>query len=312
MQSVRAVRAVRVFTLLAVTSLAGACGGRSEDASAAVTAAPTAPTALSASLRAVGVACASGYQCVSGACSVDAAVGEGCGVCLEVRALGARCDASLVTCSTSAVCHDGICRSTKQTIGQPCHLGGKGDSQDCDDELRCVGESEEGTCVHRALIGEACGNGPFDDCAFNAQCERGLCLVPRLGMLGDTCERRSCGPGLACYRSAESHTCQVPSVLPVNAACDGDLIGTTDCAKGTSCELVSPPGADGQLACVADRTEGQECASSRCAEGLFCNESAGETTYRCAPLLREGEPCSSTSCAADLECRGGQCRPACR
>ena len=302
-------RVARVFTILAVTSLAGACGGRAD---ASIGSDAIEQTTLSTSLRSVGVACANDGQCASGACSVDASVAEGCGVCLEIRALGARCDAPLTTCSRSAVCEAAICRTTKQDMGQPCRFGGKGDSRDCDDELRCVGDRESGTCVHRAQLGEACGQGRFDDCAFHAQCERGICVAPRLGALGDTCEARSCGPGLACYRSNDSRTCQAPNVLVENADCGGDRSGSADCAEGMRCELVDAPSPARHFACVAGRPEGAECASNHCAEGLFCGEPEGETTFRCQRLRQEGEACSHPDCSAGLECRGGRCAPACR
>ncbi|HSO40466.1 MAG TPA: hypothetical protein VLT33_48400, partial [Labilithrix sp.] len=131
-------RIVRTFTLLAVTSLQGvlACGGSVEPtgSSPAVTTDSVGPSSTPALIRPVGAPCAFANQCASGACSADVP-GGGCGVCLDVRGLGERCDRPLLTCSRSAVCSDGICRSTKATAGQPCTIGPKRESSDCDDEL---------------------------------------------------------------------------------------------------------------------------------------------------------------------------------
>src|SRR5262245_41713149 len=73
-------------------------------------------------LRQAGVACAFDSQCASHQCSADVENG-GCGVCLDVQQLGQPCDGPLQGCSTSAVCEDGVCQSTKKVAGEPCALG---------------------------------------------------------------------------------------------------------------------------------------------------------------------------------------------
>lgn len=80
-----------------------------------------------------------------------------------------------------------------------------------------------------------CADSIFERCARNADCERGTCVAPRLGALGDSCEERRCGDGLSCYQTSGGHSCQPPNILPKGARCDGDAIGTTDCGAGLEC-----------------------------------------------------------------------------
>lgn len=285
-------RAVRTFTLFAVTSLYGvvsACGGNAAPARAS-SASATAPGLV----RAVGVVCAFAKQCASGACSADLDAG-GCGVCLEVRPLGQRCDGMLLTCGTSAVCRDGVCSSTKNTVGQPCMLGGKGDSSDCDDELYCVGPAgQTGTCQPNGIIGGACSRSIQGRCAFNADCERGVCVAPRVALLGDSCEERQCEKDLRCQSGAGGLTCERPTVLPEGAPCGGEALEKSQCVAGTSCELTTP-GAGGAQACVADLRGEEECSRGKCAEDLFCADLGLAPGFRCQRRRTEGESCHEST-----------------
>src|SRR5689334_13147180 len=86
---------------------------------------PEAPLAWgSQTFKDIGSACAFGSQCESLRCSADVESG-GCGVCLDVRKLGERCDGPLQGCSASAVCQDGVCQSTKKLVGESCQIGPK-------------------------------------------------------------------------------------------------------------------------------------------------------------------------------------------
>jgi hypothetical protein len=306
--------------LLGVLSSLGAaallaCGGQLEPAgpTAAVAPLPAAAAHLGA-LRAVGQACAFAWQCASGSCSADVASG-GCGVCRDVRRLGQRCDEPLATCSATATCSSSrgaTCVSTKKVLDQPCALGGLGDSQDCDDDLYCEGTpGGTGTCKAKPAQGEACSlDQPFAVCVGGGNCERGTCAARRLGAAGDSCDQRTCDEGLACEHGA----CQRPTAIATGAPC-GVSPGLT-CEVGARCELTGGPAdASGHspMACLPGRTEGQECASNHCAEGLFCDPPAPGAPSRCQRLRSEGEACRlDDSCAASLECRQGRCQVACR
>src|SRR5262245_41867544 len=69
-------------------------------------------------LRATGSACAFWWQCASRSC--NAPVVGGCGVCVDIRALGEACGGPLEGCSSSATCTAGICKSSKKVLGEPC------------------------------------------------------------------------------------------------------------------------------------------------------------------------------------------------
>lgn len=260
--------------------------------------------------RPAGAACAYGWQCAEQACSAESAEGGLCGVCLDIRRLGEACGDGLAACSWTAECIDGICQSTKNTAGEPCENQAKGGSDDCDADLYCAGKlGGMGVCTALPTFGEPCGPG-IQKCAGFGHCERGTCVAPREGALGDSCDDRPCMVNLKCHSFPEGHTCEEPNVVPLNGNCTSS-IPNLDCAKGTSCSLTGGPMLPTgryPVACLANKLEGEECASSRCADGLVCQRLDGETIYSCHPLRVEGENCQSAdACSSGLECRNGTC-----
>ena len=241
--------------------------------------------------RPVGAPCALGSQCASGGCSADAAAG-GCGVCLDVRPLGARCDGPLSGCSASASCRGGLCLSNKKTVGEPCALAPKGDDLDheCDDDLYCAGApGMNGTCAERLPPGSPCQRSKTE-CARGETCDGTRCYPFRAAALGEPCRSRFCQPGLYCSWQ------------------------TGLCAPGLFCSG-SP-----ESRCVDLAAQCEVCDHNRCAPGLFCMEeddhSYGVYPLRCEHLRREGEPCRidnfwNIDCQPDLDCRAGVCRKAC-
>lgn len=138
-------------------------------------------------------------------------------------------------------------------------------------------------------------------------------VPPALGALGESCDERPCEEDLVCHTLSAGQTCVKPSLIPVNGACGPHGPGL-DCVKGAACELTGgPEGPDGfPMACLAGKAEGEECASSHCAEGLVCEEPEGETIFKCQRLRTEGEPCRYfAECGPGLECRKGQCLAEC-
>jgi hypothetical protein len=266
----------------------------------------------------VGAACAFDSQCESQQCSADVESG-GCGVCLDVRKLGERCDGPLQGCSASAICQNGVCQSTKKTIGESCMLGPKGgDEHECDDELYCSGRpGGQGACSARVPPGGACG--PYTSgCVEGTSCTSGVCTLPPAG----SCWMSGCEAGFFCD---DTDTCR-PATLPLGAPCgivDGHFVDN-ECQPGTVCgSLEWPQGGGGpgtMSTCLPLPGAGELCIGVKCAEGLFCAEqttdSTGVVPKRCEPLRAEGEPCSNNyifhiDCALGLECRGDVCERAC-
>ncbi len=269
----------------------------------------------------IGAVCAFGSQCESGQCSADESSGA-CGVCLDVRKLGERCDGPLQGCSASAICQDGVCVSTKSIIGEPCELGAKGsDAGDCDDELFCAGDSGlKGMCQAFTPVGGACGTSS-SRCVPGAHCsDSNVCTTQPTAW---TCSDSDCGDGLSCDNTG---TCRAPT-LPMGAPCgivNGSFVDG-NCVAGSVCGSVTYPDGGGgpntSSACVALPEAGEVCIREQCAEGLFCSEqttnSSGVVPRRCDPLRAEGEACSRDyifhkDCAAGLECRKDVCQQACR
>ena len=283
---------------------------------------PLPPAAIN---RPVGAPCAFGSQCRSGGCSADVAAG-GCGICLDVQSLGARCDGPMQGCSASATCQQGVCKSWKKVIGNPCKLGPKGgDEGECDDDLYCNGKpGETGICATRLPPGSDC-TWYGVPCARSETCDGKHCFPAYLrAKIGEGCLGRTCEDGLFC--NPVGYVCAQPT-LQKGDACgiqDGHFIGN-DCAPGLTCGDPRYPngggGTDAKSTCIGLPGQCKPCNIYHCAPGLFCMEpdphSSGIYLPICEHLHREGEPCSTVfwwniDCAPDLECRKGVCVPACK
>jgi len=326
-------RAARAFTLLSVTVLHGVvlavlpgCGGATianeQQPGVAATVPGSGVAGVSAAPRPVGGACAFHYQCWSRLCSASGE-SDTCGVCLDARSLGEPCHGPLLGCRGSAICRDGICQSERGTVGSPCERGGKGFSFDCDDDLRCVGPrngSYSGVCVPRPRLGERCAR-PYETCAGDAHCEQGICVAPRVGASGDSCDERPCDVGLTCRASQGVTSCGAVVVAASSGAACGPRSAIDACADGEVCDSFGPPGAgepapsspDGWV-CRRGRGVGEPCTWNLCDPSLRCGRREGETTDVCLPRGGEGVPCGEDqrACKDGFECRAGLCRAACR
>ena len=270
--------------------------------------------------RAVGAACAFDDQCDSSRCSGDPIAGT-CGACVAVQALGESCTGPNEGCSPSAVCDDGVCRSTRKLAGEACGLEPKGgDRHECDDELYCApleGAFTMGTCTARIALGGACV-GYIDGCVRGAQCGTSNQCEP---IPTEGCTHGSgCAAGTHCGVDAKCY----PSTLQEGDRCgivDGSIVDDA-CVAGLVCgSLAFPDGGGGSetiTTCLPLPIEGEPCISGGCAEGLFCRHLAydGVTLPRCERPRNEGEACRSDNayridCAEGLECRANACRIAC-
>jgi len=269
--------------------------------------------------RPVGEPCAFDNQCATNRCSGDAIAGT-CGECVTIRALGETCTGPHQSCSISAVCQDGICKSLRKVEGDACALGPKGDDrEECDVELFCArtgGYDESGTCTRLTPRGQCCGE-ELIRCALGTECNRETltCEIPIPGacMYGYYCVgENACGADLVCH----------PGTLPENAPCgivNGEFVENA-CSPGLICGSSNYPngGNPNPTTCVPLPGKGEPCIQNYCAEGLFCWHSLVDDRITACELPRnEGEECNvftyyKVPCAQGLECRGNTCRPACQ
>jgi hypothetical protein len=318
MQAPRLLFAVAVPAVLSFGSLAACSLTSLEDpASASAPARAPAPPGL-------GLACAVDAQCASHRCSADIADGS-CGVCVDPRKLGERCDGPLQGCNPSAICDQGVCKSTMKTLGETCGIYGKGgDRGECDVELYCAevggGGLERGMCMPLIPVGEVCNLVLWTGaCVGSAYCSRsaGICVLSS----SNRCDESSCGGGSFCDSDG---TCR-PMTLALDAPClaaNGDFLDD-ECVAGTMCGGRQSPKAEGGTewirVCVALPLQGESCLAERCAPGLFCVHEVDEgtstdpTSTRCEVQRGEGEACTTRgACVAGLECRGKVCMQPCR
>ncbi len=160
------------------------------------------------------------------------AKGEGCGIDVEsfVCGAGTTCILGLDFCGTC---------ETSAPRGGACEAG----------VVRCASEDAciAGSCVARALSGEACGDAK--PCITGSTCTDGTCMAPAIVGEGEPCDaRRRCA-----YRSyCEGGQC-------VRAALLGEPCATSRACTSGRCEGGT---------CVALRDDGATCASpAECSSG---------------------------------------------
>jgi hypothetical protein len=194
---------------------------------------------------------------------------------------------------------EGVERLGMHAIGEGCAKNSQ-----CESEV-CSADVERGTCgmcVSQRKIGESC-DGEFEGCSPSATCARGICVTNKIAV-GGACEvgpkgddKGDCDDEAACMRSGTTNGRDVG--ICVDRPGVGEACGqypTPPCDIGTACE-------DEICVPLRERTEGESCDQSPCAEGLFCRFS--DRTCR-VPTLLEGEPCGIDQGAiVDNDCAGG-------
>lgn len=256
-----------------------------------------------------GAACGSGVECQSGRCST---AGAACGQCLEYRRLGESCGAPTQVCSWTAACVNGVCRTSKGSVGALCQPGPKGgDGDDCDVELACVAKANGvHVCQRRMPVGGPCN--AWNECRTGASCSaRHLCEAWRK-LPGNSCRAgATCAAGTGCD---DQETCLPLSSL--RALGDDCSVGTQGrCAEGLTCgnlQYRNGGGApwDTKWSCLALPVGGDVAINFRCARGFFADPK--DASHTCQPALGVGKHCASDDwCAAGFECRG-TCEAPCR
>ncbi len=171
----------------------------------------------------------------------QAPAGAPCGLGIESFV----CDAASTCVIGLDLC--GTCEATVP-VGAPC------DEARCEATASCI----EGTCVARALPGEACGDARA--CVMGASCIDEVCVAPTIAAVDE-----ACGQGVRCpYKSA------CVGGVCVEAALQGEACGAEiTCASGWCEDGTCAPLKDGGEAC-----EGAiECRSLSCDE--VCAELPG-------------------------------------
>jgi hypothetical protein len=269
-------------------------------------------------------ACASGFQCVAGACPTSCTGDSACvagsfcdgGACAPRKAIGATCIYDF-ECASGA-CADGVC--CDQACGGQC--------QACDvagaiGTCTAVDGAVHGArpkCAPFACVAGVCAASCTDDaaCAATAWCDAGTCAAK--GALGVACaDDRACASG----HCADGVCC--------DAKCDGQCEA---CSAAGACEAVvgAPKGgraacdAGGGNACAARGCNGSDrrkcaafvasttlaCALPKCVDGSFvatarCDGAGGCATpfpTSCVPYACAASGCL-TSCASAADCADG-------
>lgn len=217
--------------------------------------------------------------------------------CVSYLPLGASCNGWDQRCHPrEATCQqDGGYRfcATPKEVGEECGW------DSCREGLVCY----QGKCLQgQAALGEPCQlDGPYPACASEEFCrlgtklpdggQPGLCQK-RVGLGGVCWGWGSCLPNLRCSRSYQTGVCE-----PLGS--EGEACTYSDCKRELFCSSQTSrcaplPGAGG------DCTSTGSFAS--CAGGYYCDFTAPDQEYRCAPRKARGEKCSY-----DAQCLSNTC-----
>lgn len=198
---------------------------------------PAACEAIQHGTTAEGQPCAENLECASASCH-KAEVGDSCGVCAHVGAVGDACDPDLGgDCAGSAYCAPTAKKCAALTAG-------KGDA--CNDDVHCLSPyycASSGVCAEHVGEGQPCDPMQNDCDAFTGL----FCSSANL------CKKiKLAGPGEACGFDAASGDI---TGCKAQGNCNTDMTGKGVCAA---------PTADG-AACTADPMEPDPCtAPARC------------------------------------------------
>ncbi len=130
----------------------------------------------------------------------------------------------------------------------------------------------------------------FAECVESHRAAYDLCLMPELTFYGNPCIEMNLG------------------LLPEGESCFLDL----ECSAGLVCAPLVNDGVDVTGLCVTPPSEGQACAGSRCAEGLFCDLDLETREGTCLSRRELDDPCDDVDprllpCVEGLACRDGRC-----
>jgi hypothetical protein len=212
--------------------------------------------AKSCALKANGLACTAGAQCISGHCTDGVCCGSAscaaCQACNVGASAGACAPVAAGTPAPTTFCTD----QTAATCGTNGKCDGLGGCQKYADGTTCAAAS----CAAGTTTLKAAGS-----------CNAGACAIPTSSCSPYYCNGGS-GAAAACH-----NTC----------ATDGDCVSTAYCATGGTCAAKKAQGD----ACTANNqcgtgncVDGVCCASPACGSCQACNVGAGANAGTCQPV----------------------------
>jgi hypothetical protein len=278
---------------------------------------PPNPSAIGSACR-VGTQCLTG-NCVDGACCESAACpgDQRCdipghrGVCAPPGSNGDRCDnethcnsnfcvdgfcCGQASCPPFQYCNSGTC-APPTSNGVPCSSGEQCESGFCTEGV-CCGSPQcpstqscavpgfEGTCVPRLQTGSAC--------TVNTQCVSGFCVD------GACCQVESCPEGQSCNVAPNQGVCR--DKPPPTAT-----FTATGTATSTPTPTPSPTPQPNGFQC----TNGSQCQSNFCVNGICCGSSACQAPQRC-DIFGFAGMCTAPGgngqeCRVDTDCASNNC-----
>jgi len=218
-----------------------------------------------------GQTCASGNECISGACVDGVCCASACNQACEV------CNATPGTCTPAAKgssgrssCGVGTCNGTLRTCSTTCTT---------DADCSSLGYCSAGTCVTTLGDGTACTR--------DRQCSKGACRD------GVCCNSACEGPCNACATG----TCAALPATTKPVACAGYACSGTSGACATSCTSDASCAAgyycDGVF-CQRARARGEGCARTEqcssglsCADGVCCNSACDGACQACSAANKQ-------------------------
>jgi hypothetical protein len=277
-------------------------------------------------------ACASGFQCVAGACPASCTADSACapglfcqsGACVPRKALGAVCIYDF-ECASGA-CADGVC--CDQACGGQCQAcdvaGAVGTCSAVDGAVH----GSRPKCAPFACVAGTCAASCYDDaaCANGAFCDAGTCVGKRARGAacteGRACATGHCADGVCCDRACDGQCEACDAAGACNATLGAPTGGRPACDDGgaNACAARACNGSDRRKCAAYGASTALACAPARCDGVAFtaashCDGAGGcaaPLPTSCVPFACEASGCKTScsiaaDCAPGFECRGGAC-----
>lgn len=177
-------------------------------------------------------------------------------------------------------------------------LHAQNDGLDCSN-VEFVVAVNEGRLTYDAAAAAACFAEYKSTCSQTpASCSR---VFAGAKVAGEDCRTDECEAGFYC---ASDGGC--PGTCAARKPAGTEVRSSSMCIEGTKSHFGLPDGGFGSI-CVTPVTQGQPCADTECADGLFCN-----AQHTCVKPFALGEQCSQPG-TSSAECEpliGVTCQPA--
>lgn len=261
---------------------------------------------------AVGGACFTGLECVTGTCQIADSASQGtCAPALEKSGPGGECGAA-ATCDAQLYCNAGQCAALLPD-GAPCTDNGQCQS------TRCLGLASGAGSCGTLCQGGGPGAGPIDTTLETAAAQYAKAQCSRIFECCEPSERQELGAGemaseIDCLRTYGT-SAAIGFISLHNASVAGDIavepdalfgclekLGSQSCLEfGKRTDFACPDGVVGLL------EAGDACANDVQCASLYCAEApSGQSA--CAELPGALSPCDGR-CADGFYCDEGSCAP---